>query len=763
MNVIARLAVARRGLILALTVFVAALAGFYGAGVQQHLANGGFQDPASESMQVDEALAGDFGTGAPNLVLIVSGRGGRALEDPEVVSAANGLVEHIRGFEGVVSADSYWSAGRPASLRAKDGNSGLVLVRLGGNEGVYQATAKRIVPQLGDDRIDLRVTGIAQTYVEVERVSADDLLRAELIVAPITLVLLVVIFGSLAAALVPLAVGGISVLSTTAVLQLLTEVTPVSVFALNVTTALGLGLAIDYSLFVISRFRDELAAGAEVAAAVRTTVRTAGLTVLFSGVTVALSLAALLVFPMYFFRSIAYGGIAVVLVAALTSVVALPALLAVLGHRVNGLDVFGRFRRRAPSGFWQRLALGVMRRPVPIVTVIVGLLLLLGSPFLSASFSLADDRVLPASSPARQAAQYLRDNYEPGETNPIPVVVKGLTGADAQRLLPGYAERLSAVPGVQRVDTLTGSYAAGGAVAPPAPAAERFTAAAGSRLSVVSTVEPYSPEGRALVAAVRSAGGAPGPVQVGGQAAQLVDTTHATGGKLPLALGLIAVMTFALLFLFTGSLLIPVKAIVLNLLSLTATFGSMVYVFQDGHLKWLVGEFITTGMIDATMPVLMFCIAFGLSMDYEVFLLSRIREEFLRGGDNTQAVALGLEKTGRVMTAGAVLIGTVFVTFASSGLTLLKLLGVGLALAVVVDATLVRGLLVPAFMRLAGRANWWAPPPLRRLHDRIGLREYADEPAGAFPQTAAPLLRRESANPPEESVGDGPATVRSAK
>ncbi|MGW1177323.1 MMPL family transporter [Kitasatospora sp. NPDC002543] len=742
MNVIARLAVARRGLILALTVFVAALAGFYGAGVQQHLANGGFQDPSSESMRVDSTLAGDFGTGAPNLVVIVTGRDGRGPEDPAVVDAASGLVQRIRSFDGVVSADSYWTSGRPAALRSKDGESGLVLVRLSGNEGTYQATAKRIVPRLGDDRLDLRFTGIAQTYVDVEKVSADDLLRAELIVAPITLVLLIAIFGSLAAALLPLLVAGVAVVFTTGVLQLLTELTPVSVFALNVTTALGLGLAIDYSLFVISRFRDELAAGADVGRAVRTTVRTAGLTVLFSGLTVALSLSALLVFPMYFFRSIAYGGIAVVLVAALTSVVALPALLALLGHRVNSLDVFGRFRRRTPSGFWRRLALGVMRRPVPVMTVIVALLVVLGSPFLSASFSLADDRVLPASSPARQAAQYLRDNFDVGETNPIPVVLSGLSDADAPRALPPYAERLSTLPGVRRVDTLTGSYADGRQVAPPTEASGRFTGPEGSWLSVVSPVEPYSKPGRALVAAVREADGAPVPARVGGQAAQLVDTTRATGDTLPTALLIIAVTTFVLLFLFTGSVLIPVKAVLLNLLSLTATFGSMVYVFQDGHLKWLVGEFTNTGMIDATMPVLMFCIAFGLSMDYEVFLLSRIREEYLRSGDNTHSVALGLEKTGRVMSAGALLIGTVFVTFASSGLTLLKLLGVGLALAVVVDATLVRGLLVPAFMRLAGRANWWAPGPLRRLHDRFGLSEHSEEIPEEYRDRPDPIAGR---------------------
>lgn len=744
MNVIARLVVAKRGLILALTVFIASLAVLYGAGVEEHLINGGFQDPSSESMQVNKTLAEDFDAGVPNLVVIVSGRAGRALADPEVADAAKGVVDRIRTFAGVASVDSYWTTGRPALLQSKDGASGLIVVRLSGNDGASQATAKRIVPLLGDDRLDLRFTGIAQIYVEIERVSAADLLRAELIVAPIVLLLLVLIFGSLSAAIVPLAIGGISVISTTAVLRLLTEITPVSVFALNVTTALGLGLAIDYSLFVITRFRDELSAGADVGQAVRTTVRTAGVTVVFSGVTVALSLSALLVFPMYFFRSIAYGGIAVVLIATLTSVVALPALLAVLGHRVNRFDAFGRFRRHTTSGFWRRLALAVMRRPVPIVTVIVGLLLLLGSPFLAASFSLADDRALPAASPAREATQFLRDNFDPGETNPIPVIMPTVADAAALRVLPPYAARLSTLAGVQRVDTLTGSYIDGQPAAQPTPASSRFTSKSGTWLSVVSSIEPYSPEGRALVAALRAANGAPVPVQVGGQAAQLVDTTNTMSQKLPLALLIIAVTTFVLLFLFTGSVIVPVKAITLNLLSLTATFGSMVYIFQDGHLKWLVGDFTSTGTIDATMPVLMFCIAFGLSMDYEVFLLSRIREEYLRSGDNTHSVALGLEKTGRVMSAGAVLIATVFITFASSGLTLLKLLGIGLALAVIIDATLVRGLLVPAFMRLAGRANWWAPPFMVRLHDRFGLSEYADDIPKKTPWPADSVEGREA-------------------
>ncbi|TMR95765.1 MMPL family transporter [Nonomuraea basaltis] len=719
MKFIAHLAVARRGLVLAFAVLVTALAAFWGAGVEKNLSNGGFQDPASESMRVDAILARDFGTGPPNLVLIVAGRAGQAVDDPAVDDAARALTERVRAFRGVVSAESYWTAGEPAPLRADDGRSGLVLVRLGGDEDAYRATAEKLAPIIQDHALDIRTAGMAQVSVEVEKTTAEDLLRAELIVAPVTLVLLVLIFGSAIAALLPLVVGAVSVVSTTAVLQVLTELTPVSVFAMNVTTALGLGLAIDYSLFMVGRFRDELDSGAGVRDAVATTVRTAGRTVAFSAITVALSLSALLVFPLYFFRSIAYGGIAVVLLAALTSVVVLPALLALLGHRVNRYDVLARVRRRRAGGFWHRLALAVMRRPIPVAAAVIALLVLLGSPFLSVSFGLTDDRVLPKDSPAHQASQVLRDRFDTREAAAIPVVMPGYADRAG---LHDYATKLSAMPGVARVDAPTGFYMDGRPVAPPAETSKRLIGPAGSWMSVVPDAEPYSAQGTDLVERIRSAA-APAVKYVGGQAAFLVDTKKSIGDRLPMALLVIAATTFALLFLFTGSVIIPIKAVLLNLLSLTATFGAMVYVFQDGNLRWLVGDFTVTGMVDATIPVLMFCVAFGLSMDYEVFLLSRIREEYLRTGDNTRAVAMGLEKTGRIVSAAAVLIAAVLLAFATSGITLLKLLGLGLALAVIVDATLVRGLLVPAFMRLAGRANWWAPPGLRWLHTRIGLRE----------------------------------------
>jgi putative drug exporter of the RND superfamily len=742
MNLIARVAVRRRVFVLVVAVLAAALAAIVGSGVEKRLSNGGFQDPASESMRVDTMLGDDYGAGPPNLVLIAGADA--PVDDAAVAGAAAALTERVRAMPGVDSVVSYWTAGRPAPLRSTDGRRGLILLHLGGDEDAYRATAKRIVPQIQRDGLGLnvQVAGMAQAFVEVERTSAEDLLRAELIVAPLTLALLVLVFGSAVASLLPLLVGAISVVATTAVLRLLTEFTSVSVFAMNVTTALGLGLAIDYSLFIVNRFRDEMAAGADVPQAIRATLRTAGKTVVISAVTVALSLSALLVFPLYFFRSIAYGGIAVVLLAAVTSVVVLPAALALLGRRVNSLDVLAAVRRRRaavrPSrpGFWYRLALAVMRRPLVVATGVVAMLLLLGAPFLSASFGLTDDRVLPKDAPAHLASQVLREEFDAREATALTVVAPGLTGPRADRELPRYAAELSRLTNVSRVDTATGSYVDGRRAAPSGPFSGQFTSGHGSWLSVVSTVEPYSPAGNDLVQAVRTRP-APVPVLVGGQAAFLVDTKASLRDRLPLALCIIAATTFVLLFLFTGSVVIPVKALVLNLLSLTATFGAMVFVFQEGNLRQLVGDFTVTGMIDTTIPVLMFCVAFGLSMDYEVFLLSRIREEYLRTGDNLRAVAVGLQKTGRIVTAAAVLIAAVLLAFTSSGITLLKLLGAGLALAVLVDATLVRGLLVPAFMRLAGQANWWAPRPLRWLHNRIGIRETGEAAPASANQAAA--------------------------
>jgi putative drug exporter of the RND superfamily len=545
-----------------------------------------------------------------------------------------------------------------------------------------------------------------------------------MIALPITLVLLVLIFGSVVAASLPLAVGALAVVGTFLVLRLLSAVTEVSVFSLNLTTAMGLGLAIDYSLFVVSRYREELEAGALPYEAIVNTVRTAGRTVAFSAATVAVSLAALLVFPISFLRSFAYAGIGVAFAASIGAIIVLPALLAALGRRVDKLVLW---RRRTPStgeGVWHRVAMAVMRRPVVSATAAVLLLLMLGVPFLHVRNGLPDDRVLPKDAPARQVHDIIRAEFASEEQNALSVVAPeaGDPAARAPEIEP-YATRLSKLDGVARVDASTGSYAKGRRLIPPGPLHSRFAnqKRQGTWLSVVPNVDPMSAEAEALVGHIREMQ-APFDVQVAGNSAELKDSKASLFGRLPLALAIIAAVTFTVIFLMVGGLLVPVKALLLNLLSLTATYGAMVWIFQDGHLSGLFG-FTPTGMLDTSTPILMFCVAFGLSMDYEVFLLSRIKEQHDAGSDNVTSVALGLERTGRIVTAAAVLMAVVFLAFATSHITFVKLFGIGLTLAVLMDAFVIRSTLVPAFMRLAGNANWWAPAPLRRIQERLGLAE----------------------------------------
>ncbi|MCW2668163.1 MAG: integral rane protein, partial [Frankiales bacterium] len=407
----------------------------------------------------------------------------------------------------------------------------------------------------------------------------------------------------------------------------------------------------------------------------------------------------------------------------------LPAALAALGHRVDSLDLRKPLRRalrlqpprvkELDEGFWHRVAVTVMKRPVGVGTAVVLILVLLGLPFRSVVFSLPDDRVLPRAASAHEVAQVLRDDFPGKEAFALPVILQPAPSSPA-----AYAIALSKVPGVERVDASSGRYMHGTKVAAGLPS---YTNSVASRLSVVPAVEAYGPEGVKLVKQIRAVP-APSHVLVGGQAAQLTDTEKALGDKLPLALGMVLLATFVLLFLFTGSVVIPLKALVLNVLSLSATFGLMVWVFQQGHLTGLIGDPIVTGALDTTMPILMFCVLFGLSMDYEVFLLSRIKEEWDATGDNEHAVAVGLERTGALVTAAAALLALVFLAFVTSGISFIKLLGLGTALAVMVDATLIRGALVPAFMRLMGPANWWAPKPLKRLHARFGLAEAHSSP-----------------------------------
>ncbi|MFF8472717.1 MMPL family transporter [Streptomyces sp. NPDC015414] len=714
-----RFVTARPRLSLLVALVLTALAVLAGGGVADHLGSGGWEDPAAESTYATRALEREFPDSQPNLLLLVDA-GRASVDDPAVASEARDLAERLAGEPGVTGVGSYWQAGPSAApgLRAKDGHEALIAARITGDENAMGRTLDRLAPHYrgAHGPVRVKVGGIVAVRHEMQTIIKEDLTRAEMIALPITLVLLVMVFGSAVAALLPLGIGIVAILGTNAVLRGLTTFTDVSVFALNLTTALGLGLAIDYALFIVRRYREELSGGAEPLTAVGTTLRTAGRTVLFSALTVAVSLAAMMLFPQYFLRSFAYAGIAVVLLAAAAALILLPAALILLGHRVNSLDVrrlFRRGRESAGSGTeatggtgWARTATLVMRRAPLFAVGTSALLVVLGLPFLGVKFGTADDRQLPSGAESHVVQQHLRDGFPGTPGGGLEILAEG--GATKAQYA-AYKQRVAALPEVARVD--------------------------GPLLKGDTGYFTVQPKGEAVDTAAQSLVGdlrslkAPFDTKVTGTAAVLVDSKHAIGERLPWAGAFITVVTLLLVFLLTGSVLIPLQAVVLNALSLTAMFGAVVWVFQDGHLSGALG-FTSPGSIETTLPVLMFCVAFGLSMDYGVFLLSRIKEEYDRTGDHNEAVRHGLQRTGGLITAAAVILAVVMVAIGTSRVTNTKMLGLGIALAVLMDAMVVRSLLVPAIMRLTGRATWWAPAPLRRFHRRFGLSE-GEAPAPA--------------------------------
>lgn len=716
--------VRRRRWVLSATLVFFLAAAALGTGAFGVLKTEGFDDPSSESARAESLLEDHFGGGEPNVVLVLSAQG-QDVGDPAVTSEGSAFTERLEAIDGVDNVVSFWSLGNAPTLRSTDGDTALVLARLTGDEEFVEERLTLIDDEFTGTQgsFDVLLGGSDAVFADIGHTIESDLLRAELIAVPLTLILLLFVFRSLIAALLPLFVGVIAIFGTLLSLFIIGSAADVSIYAINLTTALGLGLAIDYSLFIVSRFREELGTGRSVEQSVVRTVQTAGKTILISALTVAVSLSALLVFPLYFLRSFAYAGVAVVLLALVTSIVSLPALLAVLGHRVDSIRIGRRRVARAEhEGAWHRIATVVMRRPIPIATAVVIFLLFLGTPFLRVSFGTPDDRVLPTSAGSRQASEILRTEFSGNAAEGFGVVADGV-GAGRLDDIAAVATTLSALDGVDRVDSAAGTFVEG-EFSSSSDNDSAFLTTDGTTITWMSVVPDFpvaSPEGERLVKDIRNLD-LPFDVAVEGQAAGLVDSKAAIGDALPWAIAIIIIATFVLLFLMAGSLLVPVKALVLNTLSLTATFGAMVWIFQDGNLSELLG-FTATGTLDISMPILMFCIAFGLSMDYEVFLLSRIKEEYDRVGDNDSAVALGLERTGRIITAAAVLLSITFFAFGTSGVSFIKMFGIGLGIAVLMDATVVRAFLVPAFMRLAGDANWWAPAPLRRLHDRFGLKE----------------------------------------
>ncbi|PJK20689.1 MMPL family transporter [Mycolicibacterium goodii] len=744
---ITAIAAPRRILVLAALVMIAA--GIFGVPVANKLSAGGFQDPTAESAQATQLLADKFHRGDMQLVIAVTADtpGGRA-NGERAREVGTDIVAKLKASPYVTEVTSAWTAPPSAApaLVSTDGRTGLIVAGLNGGENGAQQHAEELTDRLvrNYDGVQVRAGGEAMIYLQINGQSEKDLLMMESIAIPLSFVVLVWVFGGLLAAALPLAVGGFAILGSLAVLRLFTMVTDVSIFALNLTVAMGLALAIDYTLLIISRYRDELAEGADRETALIRTMMTAGRTVLFSAMTVALSMVAMVLFPMYFLKSFAYAGIAVVALAAAAAIVITPAAIVLLGDRLDAYDV-RRFIRRVlgrpepepkpvEQSFWYRTTKAAMRRAVPIGVGIIALLLLLGAPFTGIKWGFPDDRVLPQSASARQIGDEMRTGFAVDSATSVTVVLPDATTvspADIDR----YAAQLSQVAEVSSVSAPGGTYVQGRHVGPPSAATG--IADGSAFLTVGSDAPLFSDASEAQLDALHAVA-APTDVQFTGVAQVNRDSSHAITSRLPMVLAIIAAITFILLFLLTGSVVLPLKALVLNVLSLSAAFGALVWIFQDGHLGALGTT--PTGTLVANLPVLLFCIAFGLSMDYEVFLVSRIREFWLQSDQtraaNEESVALGLARTGRVITAAALLMSISFAALIAAQVAFMRMFGLGLTLAVLVDATLVRMLLVPAFMRVMGKWNWWAPAPLARLHDRIGLSESGVPPDPA-PQTAA--------------------------
>jgi uncharacterized membrane protein YdfJ with MMPL/SSD domain len=735
---------ARKTVLIAAAIFMVA-AGAWAAGAFDDFVGGGFTYAASESSRAADLERTELGRNDADVVVVFASNPW-TVDDARFEAAALATLDSLPKdkIEGITH---FWGT-RGDALVSADRKSTFAAIQIAGSEENERLTNYLAIKDLlVSPDLSVRAGGPLAMFDEVNTQSKADLTKAEALALPILFLLLVFIFRSFLAALLPVLVGVLAIVGSLAALRLLTLATDVSIFAVNVVTLLGLGLAIDYSLFVVSRFREELAAGHDVPEALRRTMSTAGRTIAVSAVTVALALASLLVFPQVFLRSIGFGGIAAVLLAATFALTVMAALLAVLGHRLTAKPRRATFslhallsRRRTthpeppasagPSGdlaagavtaadtalsgtsakesvsgddngAWARIARAVMRRPVLVGAAVIAILVVMGLPFLRISYGWLDTRVLPASAESRQVQETLERDFPISLTRPIDAIVTG--EVDLQNIR-AYIDSVSALDGVGEV-TVTG-----------------LTDQA-ARVTIGFDAEPISEEGRELVGAIRAIDPPQGAtVLVGGDSAGFADLMDMLEERLPWMALLVVLTTFVLLFLSFGSLVLPIKAIIMNVLSLTAAFGAIVWIFQDGRLTGLLG-YTSTGNIDVVQPILILAIAFGLSMDYEVFLLSRIREQYDLTHDNTEAVALGLQRTGRIITSAALLLVVVILSFATSGVLVVKIIGIGLAIAIIVDATIVRALLMPATMRLLGRLNWWVPGPLQKLYTRWGIRD----------------------------------------
>ena len=736
------IAAPRRILILVALATVAVA--IVGLPVAKSLSAGGYQDPNSESAQANALLAEKFDTGDMPMLLLVTAQEGADSEAAR--SVATDIVGELESSPHVATVASAWTSPPPAAaeLTSRDGKSGLIVAGITGGENDAQHRAEALANELAGDRggVTVQAGGLAIVYSQIRAQAQHDLLVMELIAVPLSFLVLIWAFGGLVAAALPVLVGLVAILGSLFVLRLVAMGTDVSIFALNLIAATGLALGIDYTLLIINRYRFELAEGRDPGRALVQTMATAGRTVIFSATIVLLAFATMALFPVYFLRTFAYAGVATVALTALAAMIIAPAAIAVLGPRINAFDVrrlLGR-RQNMPvkpeQMFWYRWTKFVMRHAIPLGLAVVVLLLVLGAPFLGVKWGFRDDRTLPQDASAHEVGDRLRSEFADNSSTAVRIVLP-----DAAQLTSGdidvYAAELSRVPDVRAVSAPTGTFAAGAYVgAPTAPAGANSDSVF---LSVSSDAPLYTEQSENQLTRLHEVSPPGGrEVLMTGIAQINRDSVGAVTSQLPLVFGFIGAVTLALMFLLTGSVAMPIKTLLLNVLSLTAAFGAMVWIFQEGHFGGLGTA--STGTLEITMPVLLFCIAFGLSMDYEVFLVSRIREYWLASrsqanplGDNDESVALGIAQTGRVVTAAALIMAIAFAALIASEVAFVRMFGLGLTLAVLVDATLVRMVLVPSFMHLLGRWNWWAPPPLKWLHDRIGISESPGAVSGHKP------------------------------
>jgi len=728
----------RAGAVLITSLVILALCAVYGLGVFAKLSGGGFNDPDAESTQVSTKVANEFTKEQVQMVALFSSSTLKAT-DPAFIAAVNSQLAIIRKQPHVVSVADYYSTGLP-TLLSKNQMETYAAITMNGTEAEQDTVYKNLVAIAQSGPVEVRYGGSVAVSDQINAQVGKDLAHAESLSFPILTILLILVFGSVVAGLLPLVIGGSSIVGALFIVRLLTTVTSISVYSINVITLLGLGLAIDYSLFMISRFREELRQGKEVPEAFTATMQSAGRTVFFSATTVILSLLSLLVFPETFLKSMGLGGAAAVAMSMILALTILPAVLRLLGHKVNALPVpfFGRSLKKEETGhgFWYQFSHGVMHRPVAVFVATMAILLFLGVPFLRVHFSTTDVSSVPESLSSRQVSDALNNDFGGGNSTPIAVLVH-VTGnplsASNLALVREYEAKLKAIQGVVTIDdleqkvgvtTLTPAESAYALASPAASqAAGLYISGSDEIINLNLQYAPQSSDAQSVVKQIRALSVPTGlQAQVGGETAQLVDLLTSLEGRIGYALLIAACATAILLFLMLGSVVIPIKAVIINFLSLTAAFGVLVWVFQDGHLANTL-HLVAPGSIDATQPVLIFAIAFGLAMDYELFLLSRIKENYDQTHDNVVAVATGVQKTASIITSAAFLMVVVIGLFATSKISLLQQIGVGLAMAVFIDATVVRMLLVPATMRLMGHWNWWAPKPLARLSERLGIRE----------------------------------------